>query len=115
MTLDHFMNLEESEHLLYRLRTKDPKEHLEMVQEYTNHFDLLKNKPSEDANTITNHYYNLVTDFYEYGWSTSFHFARMFQGYGFMDSIRFHEHYLALKLGLDTKKRVLDVGCGGNE
>ena len=25
---------------------------------------------------MVNHYYNLVTDFYEYGWGKSFHFAR---------------------------------------
>ncbi len=112
----------ESDHLVPRLRNKNAKEHLEMVQDYSSHFNDTQphdqkyiKKRKENANMVTNHYYNLVTDFYEYGWSQSFHFARMFQEYGFMDCIRLHEHYLALKLGLDASKRVLDLGCGGNK
>ena len=57
-------------------------------------------------------YYNLATDFYEYGWGTSFHFCRFAAGESFSRAIARHEHYLALKLGLQEKQRVLDVGCG---
>ena len=30
--------------------------------------------------TMINHYYDLVTDFYEHGWAQSFHFAPRFKG-----------------------------------
>ncbi|RKO84688.1 hypothetical protein BDK51DRAFT_21615 [Blyttiomyces helicus] len=64
---------------------------------------------------ITNHYYDLVTDFYEYGWGTSFHFARMFRESTFRQCISRHEDYLALKLGLTGGMKCLDVGCGVGE
>ncbi|RKP11780.1 S-adenosyl-L-methionine-dependent methyltransferase, partial [Piptocephalis cylindrospora] len=62
--------------------------------------------------SLTNTYYNLATDFYEYGWGRSFHFARMHIGESFAASIARHEHYLAMRLGLREGMRVLDVGCG---
>ena len=57
-------------------------------------------------------YYTLVTDFYEYGWGQSFHFAPRFSNESFAESIVRAEHYLASRLGLTSKMRVLDVGCG---
>ncbi|VEU22432.1 DEKNAAC103516 [Brettanomyces naardenensis] len=66
----------------------------------------------DDYSSLTKHFYNLVTDFYEYGWGTSFHFSTFFKGEAFAQSIARHEHYLALKLGLNEKQKVLDVGCG---
>ena len=60
---------------------------------------------------MINHYYDLATDFYEYGWGTSFHFATQGADEGFEASIARHEHYLALKMKLDRGMRVLDIGC----
>lgn len=57
-------------------------------------------------------YYNLATDFYEYGWGTSFHFCRFAYGESFYRAIARHEHYLALRMGIKENSRVLDVGCG---
>ena len=57
-------------------------------------------------------FYDLVTDFYEYGWGQSFHFAPRFKTETFMESIVRAEHFLALKLGLSEGSKVLDVGCG---
>jgi len=57
-------------------------------------------------------YYNIATDFYEYGWGTSFHFAHTMKDESHEDSIRRHEHRLADGLGLSKGKRVLDAGCG---
>ncbi|KAK9319451.1 S-adenosyl-L-methionine-dependent methyltransferase [Lipomyces orientalis] len=91
------------------------------VTEYFKHWD--NKRPSteteedkktrlEEYATLTKHYYNLVTDFYEYGWGTSFHFSRFYKGEAFKQSIARHEHYLALKMGLTAGMKVLDVGCG---
>lgn len=57
-------------------------------------------------------YYNLATDFYEYGWGSSFHFCRFVQGEPFLQAIARHEHYLALQMGIKKGMKVLDVGCG---
>ncbi len=62
--------------------------------------------------TLVNHYYDLVTDFYEFGWGQSFHFAPREKGEAFKDSLVRHERYLADALRLRPGMRVLDVGCG---
>ena len=48
-------------------------------------------------------YYDLVTDFYEFGWGKSFHFAPRVAGESLEASLARHEHYLAHKLGLRTR------------
>lgn len=68
--------------------------------------------PSVDDSTGTAHYYNLVTDFYEYGWGQSFHFAPRFDGEAVPASLARLEHLLALRLGLAPGVQVLDAGCG---
>jgi sterol 24-C-methyltransferase len=57
-------------------------------------------------------YYNLVTDFYEYGWGESFHFAPRHSIESREQSIARAEHYLALRLGLKPGMTVLDLGAG---
>ena len=57
-------------------------------------------------------YYDLVTDFYEYGWGQSFHFAPRAPGESFHASQARHEHYLAHMLGLRPGMVVADLGCG---
>ena len=49
---------------------------------------------------MINHYYDVVTDFYEHGWGESFHFASRARGESFDASLARAEHYLALRLGL---------------
>lgn len=66
----------------------------------------------DDYSSLTKHYYNLVTDFYEYGWGSSFHFSRYYKGEPFRQASARHEHYLAASMGLKPGMRVLDVGCG---
>jgi sterol 24-C-methyltransferase len=61
---------------------------------------------------MVNDYYDLVTDFYEYGWGQSFHFAPRHKGESFDASLVRHELYLAHVLGLKPGMKVLDVGCG---
>ncbi|OMO71432.1 Methyltransferase type 11 [Corchorus olitorius] len=62
--------------------------------------------------TIVNKYYDLATSFYEYGWGESFHFAPRWKEESLGESIKRHEHFLALQLGLKKGHKVLDVGCG---
>jgi len=61
---------------------------------------------------MVNHFYNLVTDFYEWGWGQSFHFAPRFHNEPFMDSIKRAEYHLCSRLGMKPGMRALDVGCG---
>ncbi|OAY73423.1 Cycloartenol-C-24-methyltransferase 1 [Ananas comosus] len=61
---------------------------------------------------MVNKYYDLATSFYEYGWGESFHFAHRWKGESLRESIKRHEHFLALQLGLKRGMKVLDVGCG---
>ncbi|TPX14786.1 uncharacterized protein E0L32_005181 [Thyridium curvatum] len=66
----------------------------------------------EEYASITRQYYNLATDFYEYGWCSSFHFCRFAYGEPFRQAIARHEHYLAHSIGIKKGMKVLDVGCG---
>lgn len=61
---------------------------------------------------MVDHFYNIVTDFYEYGWGQSFHFAPRWKNETFVESIKRAEYYLAGRLGLKDGHRCLDVGCG---
>lgn len=57
-------------------------------------------------------YYTMSTDFYEFGWGQSFHFAHRLPEESLDESIRRHEYYLASRLGLKDGMKCLDVGCG---
>lgn len=61
---------------------------------------------------LTNQYYDLVTDFYEYGWGKSFHFAPRAPNESFSESLARHERHLAHRLSLRPGMRVADLGCG---
>ena len=62
--------------------------------------------------TLVNQYYDLATDFYEFGWGTSFHFAPRRAGESFQESLARHERFLSDKLGLRPGMTALDIGCG---
>eukprot|EP01090_Pellita_catalonica_P012533 TRINITY_DN2745_c0_g1_i1.p1 TRINITY_DN2745_c0_g1~~TRINITY_DN2745_c0_g1_i1.p1 ORF type:complete len:396 (-),score=66.25 TRINITY_DN2745_c0_g1_i1:1140-2159(-) len=79
----------------------DEEETKEMIEERKSNYE-----------TVVNLYYNLVTDFYEYGWGKSFHFACRYKGEGLQESIKRHEHYLAQKIGLKEGMEAVDLGCG---
>jgi len=61
---------------------------------------------------MVNAYYDLMTDFYEWGWGECFHFAPRHSRESKDSSLSRHEHRLALALGLEPGMKVLDVGCG---
>ncbi|MCE2469453.1 MAG: methyltransferase domain-containing protein [Dehalococcoidia bacterium] len=85
-------------------------------REYEHRFRMEKRKKSEDGERhykeVNNLYYDLVTDFYEYGWGKSFHFAPRVPGESFKASLARHEHYLAHVLGLKPGMVVADIGSG---
>jgi len=106
---------------LTALMQKDTVAQKAAVDEYFKHWDnkSAKDETKEDRDswtaeyaTLTRHYYNLATDFYEYGWGQSFHFCRFAYGEPFYQAIARHEHYLAAKIGIKDGDKVLDVGCG---
>ncbi|ATZ48908.1 hypothetical protein BCIN_04g01200 [Botrytis cinerea B05.10] len=91
------------------------------ADEYFKHWDnkVAKNETTLDRDTrrkdyatLTRHYYDLATDLYEYGWAQSFHFCTFAKGEPLKQALARHEHYLALKMGLQQDQLVLDVGCG---
>lgn len=61
---------------------------------------------------ITEKYYDLVTDFFEYGWGKSFHFAPQAQNEKTKDAMLRYELKVAEALNIKTGMKVLDVGCG---
>jgi len=69
-------------------------------------------KRREEYKGMVDTFYNLVTDFYEWGWGQSFHFAPRLLGESFEHSITRAEYFLALRAGMGESHRVLDVGCG---
>lgn len=71
----------------------------------------IEHRRSQYQTMITN-FYDLVTDFYEYGWGQSFHFGPRWKGEGFMESIKRAEYHLCSRLGMKPGMKVLDVGCG---
>lgn len=95
---------------------KNKKDVKAVADNYVDFFDKSKGNSEEErkANyeTVVNSYYDLATDFYEYGWGQSFHFATQYKGEAFYQAIARHEHYLALKLQLKSTDLVLDTGCG---
>ena len=65
-----------------------------------------------DYRNCENTYYDLVTDFYEYGWGQSFHFAPRAANESFAATLARHEHYIAHRLGLGPGMTAVDLGCG---
>jgi sterol 24-C-methyltransferase len=61
-------------------------------------------------------FYGLITDFYEFGWGRSFHFAPRYKCETFKEAMTRYEHFFAANFRLDLtsneKQCILDVGCG---
>ncbi|KAE8676811.1 Cycloartenol-C-24-methyltransferase 1 [Hibiscus syriacus] len=93
----------------------DKSEVLSAVEKYEKYHVFYGGEEEERKANYTdmvNKYYDLVTSFYEFGWGESFHFAARWNGESLKESIKRHEHFLALQLGLKPGQKVLDVGCG---
>lgn len=84
------------------------------IDGYNNQYE--DKKSADDRNkdyaNLVDSYYDLATEFYEWGWGTSFHFADRREGETFHQSILRHEYYLAGRLNINRGASVLDCGCG---
>ncbi|XP_061375197.1 cycloartenol-C-24-methyltransferase-like [Gastrolobium bilobum] len=93
----------------------DKDEVLSEVEKYEKYHGCYGGQEEErkaNCNDMVMKYYDLVTSFYEYGWGESFHFSNRWKGESFGESIKRHEHFIALQLGLRPGQKILDVGCG---
>ncbi|KAL4797082.1 S-adenosyl-L-methionine-dependent methyltransferase [Aspergillus venezuelensis] len=90
---------------LFAMR-KDFKMHRIMLDGYFKYFgktladdeELCTEQTTRDYTTMVRMFYNLATDFYEYGWCQSLHFCRFSHGEPFLQAI--------------ARMSFLDVGCG---
>ena len=89
-----------------------PDEVKAVVDQYTGLHGASSERRKERYQQLVHHYYQLATDFYEFGWGQSFHFAPRRLGESFKESLLRHERYLADRLSLRAGMQVLDVGCG---
>lgn len=107
------------------MTTTEPTRHLlerepEQVKRIVDRYESLHDEEAggdvhartENYADLVDHYYDLVTDFYEFGWGQSFHFAPRRHGESHLESLARHERFLARKLDLRPGMKVLDVGCG---
>jgi len=94
--------------------TKDIEKHTLEANKYVALFSKDKSEAERLHNyeAVVNSYYDLATDFYEYGWGSSFHFAQRSEVETLAASIARHEHFLASKLQLGENSTVVDIGCG---
>jgi 24-methylenesterol C-methyltransferase len=66
----------------------------------------------EKVAQLVDKFYSLVTDLYEWGWGTSFHFSPLLPGKDWPACESAHEGRIAALTGLEPGKVALDVGCG---
>lgn len=86
----------------------------EQVEKFDRIFtDVDGNKQHNAADAdVANSFYNLATDFYEYGWGDSFHFGFRMAGEPHVKAIMNSQNFVANKLQVGDMARVLDMGCG---
>lgn len=85
----------------------------DQIGAYTDLFDA-SNADARKSNytDVVNKYYDLATDFYEFGWGHCFHFAPRHKWESLQSSIERHELWLANRLGLTESSKAIDIGCG---
>ena len=100
------------------LRGRGEASHAEpTIFEYERAFRLAKSGAPESEGDphylrVNNLYYDAITDFYEFGWGRSFHFAPRIPGESFKESLARHERFLADALALKPGMVVADIGSG---
>eukprot|EP00871_Galdieria_phlegrea_P002572 jgi/Galph1/3315/GphlegSOOS_G1984.1 len=69
-------------------------------------------RESEKGKVMISDFYNLVSDFYEWGWAQSFHFAVIQKGEPFEASLQRYEYFLPYRLQIEPGQHIVDLGCG---
>ncbi|OEL30553.1 Cycloartenol-C-24-methyltransferase 1 [Dichanthelium oligosanthes] len=95
-----------------KINKAEVKSAVDEYEKYHGYYGGKEEARKSNYSDMVNKYYDLATSFYEYGWGESFHFAHRWNGESLRESIKRHEHFLALQLGLKPGMKVLDVGCG---
>ena len=65
-----------------------------------------------DHTETVNDYYDLCSEFMQFGWSESLHFAPLTRGETLEESIVRHQRLMIEKLQLREGMTVADIGCG---
>lgn len=65
------------------------------------------NQRVENARNVTERFYSIVTDFYEYGYGFSFHFAPVYDEFSFTQCIQEYEHGVAKSLQAKPGMKIL--------
>ncbi|KXT08589.1 hypothetical protein AC579_7059 [Pseudocercospora musae] len=65
-----------------------------------------------DASELNEAYYDMITDLYQSGWGNKFHFCGYQEDESWETAQARHDHFLALKLGIQPNWKVVDMGCG---
>ena len=89
-------------------RAVRPQDTVETLSKYRDSHSRSK----EEYASMVKAFYDLITDFYEFGWSQSFHFAPTRDGASFRESLDQHEYFLGEAIGLRPGMNALDIGCG---
>lgn len=82
------------------------------IDGYNTQYEKSAEERNENYASLVDSYYDLATEFYEWGWGTSFHFADRRQGETFRQAILRHEYFLAGRLNISKGATILDCGCG---
>ena len=86
------------------------------VQSFEGWLDRREGGGADDRNydhaETVNDYYSLCSEFMQFGWNESLHFAPLRPGESLDDSILRHQRLMIGKLRLKEGMTVIDVGCG---
>jgi sterol 24-C-methyltransferase len=82
------------------------------VQDYSALHQVTQEERSSKYATLAKQFYDLATDFYEFGWGESFHFAPRLKKQSFRDSILTYERRVGRALMCRPGMHLLDLGCG---
>ena len=77
------------------------------VAQYSEDFSKAEETRTEKTIQLTQSYYTLVTDFYEYGYGASFHFGPVRDGQALQDCLLEYEHEIARNLNARPGMRIL--------
>ena len=78
---------------------------------YTSFSEEKKREREENSRQITESFYELVTDFYEYGYGQSFHFGPLYEGLSNDECLVRYEREIARDLNVKPGDRVLVSPC----